>query len=91
MSSSLIISAAIFGLILSGLIAFLFRFVSKRGNLLAGLVSIASGILGAVAAQQLLAGAYGPVLFGLSIVPMAAGVLVMMGLVYYVYIKVAKR
>ena len=89
MSLSIIISSILFGLILSSLVSFLEMSLSKKQRWLLAIMEITLGTLGAVSAQYLLAGACGPVLLGLSVVPMTTGVLVMMGFVRYAYSKLA--
>ena len=73
MSLSIIISSILFGLILSSLVSFLEMSLSKKQRWLLTIMEITLGTLGAVSAQYLLAGAFGPVLLGLSVVPMTTG------------------
>lgn len=73
------ITAIIFGLIVSGLATYLGAVVTKKVTLVHWGVNLVLGALGSVAANQLLPGAYGPVIANLSIVPMLAGSLVLAG------------
>ena len=64
-------------------------YISKKQRWLLAIMEVTLGTLDDVYAQYILTGAFGPVLLGLSVVPMTTGVLVMMGLVRYAYSKLA--
>lgn len=71
------ILSILFGLIISGLATYLAQPIIKKMTIWHWAVNLFLGALGAVAANQLLPGAYGPVIAGLSLVPILAGSLVL--------------
>ena len=83
--------AIIFGLIVSGLATYLGAVATKKVTILHWGVNLVLGALGAVAANQLLPGAYGPVIANLSIVPMLAGSLVLAGIGSWSLNKFSKK
>ncbi|MDY4002848.1 MAG: hypothetical protein SOY62_10100, partial [Streptococcus orisratti] len=69
----------LFGLVISVAITFIASKLSNKVTLAYWIVNPLLGILGAIAANYLLGGQYGPVLFGQTILPMLAGALVLPG------------
>lgn len=85
------ITAIIFGLIVAGIATYIGAVVTKKVTLLYWGVNLALGALGSVAANQLLPGAYGPVIADLSIVPMLAGSLVLAGVGSWTIHKLSQK
>lgn len=88
MSVSLIMMSIISGLLITNMGTYLLS-MAMRISLLNWGVNLIFGALGAVAAQQLLSGAYGPIVAGVSIVPVAVGSLVLAGLATWIAKKLA--
>ncbi|MBM7642985.1 hypothetical protein [Streptococcus loxodontisalivarius] len=81
------ILAIIIGAIIAGLATALPSLFGKKVGISYWLVNIVLGALGAVAANQLLPGAYGPEIADLNLVPMLAGSLVLAGIGTWVVAK----
>lgn len=79
MTTSTIILAGILGLILAGLATYIGQVISKKVKVAHWIVNLILGILGSVAATQLLPNAYGPMVAGVSLVPSIVGALVLAG------------
>ena len=74
-----IVLSGLFGLIMSSVITFAASKLSKKVSLAHWIVNLLLGVLGAIAANYLLGGQYGPVIFGQTILPMLAGSIVLPG------------
>lgn len=72
--------AILFGVVVAGVATYIGSITTKKVKVAHWVVNIILGALGAVAANQLLAGVYGPVILNLSVVPMLAGSLVLAGI-----------
>lgn len=83
--------AIIFGLIIAGIATYIGQVISKKVTGLHWIINLVLGALGAVAANQLLPGAYGPVLAGFSIIPMLAGSLVLAGIGTWCVNRLSKK
>lgn len=80
-----------FGLIVAAAATFIGSFLTKKVTIAHWIVNLVFGALGAVAANQLLPGAYGPVVFDLSIIPMTAGCVVLAGVGSWVVNKLVEK
>ena len=74
-----IILSGFFGLFISVAITFIASKLSKKVSSAHWIVNLLLGVLGAIAANYLLGGQYGPVIFGQTILPMLAGSIVLPG------------
>lgn len=80
MTTSTIILAGILGLIIAGVATYIGQVLSKKVKVAHWVVNLLLGILGSIAATQLLPGAYGPMLAGVSLVPSIVGSLMLAGI-----------
>ena len=74
-----IVLSGLFGLIMSSAITFAASKLSDKVTLAHWIVNPLLGVLGAIAANYLLGGQYGPVIWGQTILPMLAGSIVLPG------------
>ncbi len=81
----------IFGLLIAGIATALVQCLTKKVTIAHWVINLVLGALGATAAYQLLPGAYGPVIAGFTIVPMAIGALVLAGIGSWTMNKILKN
>lgn len=74
------ILAVVFGAVIAGVATGIAQAAKQNVTVFHWGVNVVLGALGAVAANQLLPGAYGPVVANLSLVPMFVGSLVLAGI-----------
>ena len=79
MTTTAIILSGLLGLIVAGLATYIGQLISKKVTTSYWIVNLILGILGSVAATQLLPGAFGPMLAGVSLIPSIIGSLVLAG------------
>lgn len=84
-----LIVALIIGIVIGGVCTWLIKVMTKKDNLILLGLNCLLGALGSIAATKLVL--FGPILFGVSIVPAIVGALVLDFLVTYVFIKVSNN
>lgn len=91
MTTLAIILSGLLGFIVAGLATYLASLFSKKVGVAYWIVNLLLGILGSIAATQLLSGGYGPMLFGVSLIPSIAGALVLAGVGTWCIAKLANK
>ena len=79
MTTTAIILSGLLGLIVAGLATYIGNLISQKVTITHWIINLILGILGSIASTQLLPGAFGPIVAGVSLIPSIVGSLVLAG------------